>query len=156
MDSIAHIHSAGTSGRNEPSGVSTGFSTGTTRFPSQNESVLRDRQTADIQNEIFGTDLTHRSSEPIRLEPPPVVVRPPKIKSDGFSHAAFSWLSWSSSEQKDFSHCVRTTRKSYSSTKTFQLFGLTVTRVITFRTTESGVDAARVNLGLVSTTNLRQ
>ncbi|KAJ9644949.1 uncharacterized protein PV06_08761 [Exophiala oligosperma] len=148
MDNIAPIHSVETSGRNEPSGVSTGFSTGTTRFPSRNESVLRDRQTADIQNEIFGSDFTHRSSGPIHLEPPPVVVRPPKIKSDGFSHAAFSWLSWSNSEQKDISHCVRSTRKSYTSTKTFQLFGVTVTRAITFKTTESGVDAARVNVGL--------
>ncbi|KIW20970.1 hypothetical protein PV08_01549 [Exophiala spinifera] len=148
MDDIAPIHSVDTSGRNEPSGVSTGFSTGTTRFPSQNDSVLRDRQTGDIQNEIFGSALTHRSSEPIHLEPPPVVVRPPKIKSDGFSNAALSWLSWSNSEQKDFSHCVRTTRKSYSSTRSFQLFGLTLTRDITFKTTESGVDAAKVNIGL--------
>ena len=44
---------------------------------------------------------TTKSSKSIRLEPPPVVMRPPKVKDGGFGQAALSWISWYRNEETD-------------------------------------------------------
>ncbi|KAJ9607861.1 hypothetical protein H2200_007940 [Cladophialophora chaetospira] len=84
-----------------------------------------------------------KSSRSIRLEPPPVVLRPPRVKSDGFSSAA--WFAWVRNEEKDILDCARSMKHSYSYRSTFRLFGLSLSRDVTFKTTVSGIDAAVVN-----------
>jgi hypothetical protein len=93
-----------------------------------------------------------KSSKSIRLEPPPVVMRPPKVKEEGFSHAALSWLSWNRNEEKDISDCARSMRRSYTYRTTFRLFGFTLSKDINWKTSESGIDAAIGNIRIVSRT----
>lgn len=92
-----------------------------------------------------------RSTKSVRLEPPPVVMRPPRVKYDGFSLAALSSvLSWNRNEQKDMPSCSRSVRRSYSHSATFRIFGLSISREITYKTSETGIDVAMFNFRLVS------
>lgn len=133
---------------NEPTRVGTRTS-GFAAIDSTSKDPGADQYIPDISDET----LTSRSSKPIHLEPPPAVVRPPKIKTDSFSHHALSWLSWNRNEHKDVSHCARSTRASYTLEKTFRLFGLTVSQNIAYKTTENGIDTARVHVRLVRNAN---
>jgi hypothetical protein len=133
---------------NEPAGVSTGDSAYRGGFPSGNDSLV-EKSPNRRMTELSDAELSHQVSQVIHLEPPPVVVRPPKIKNDGFSHHAFSWLSWSRNEQKDRSRCARSTHHSYSVEKTFQFLGFTISKAITYKTSESGIDTARATTRLV-------
>ncbi|KAK5459851.1 hypothetical protein LTS15_003980 [Exophiala xenobiotica] len=132
---------------NEPAGVSTGNSAYKGSFPSAHDSLV-EKSPDRRMTELSDAELSHQVSKVIHLEPPPVVVRPPKIKNDGFSHHAFSWLSWSRNEQKDRSRCARSTHHSYSVEKTFQFLGFTISKAITFKTSESGIDTARATTRL--------
>ncbi|KAK7894173.1 hypothetical protein LTR67_005931 [Exophiala xenobiotica] len=132
---------------NEPAGVSTGNSAYKGGFPSGNDSLV-EKSPNRRMTELSDAELSHQVSQVIHLEPPPVVVRPPKIKHDGFSHHAFSWLSWSRNEQKDRSRCARSTHHSYSVEKTFQFLGFTMSKAITYKTSESGIDTARATTRL--------
>ncbi|KAJ9496408.1 hypothetical protein H2202_008071 [Exophiala xenobiotica] len=132
---------------NEPAGVSTGNSAYKGSFPSAHDSLVEKSPNRGM-TELSDAELSHQVSKVIHLEPPPVVVRPPKIKNDGFSHHAFSWLSWSRNEQKDRSRCARSTHHSYSVEKTFQFLGFTISKAITYKTSESGIDTARATTRL--------
>ncbi|KAK5226542.1 hypothetical protein LTR47_008999 [Exophiala xenobiotica] len=132
---------------NEPAGVSTGNSAYKGSFPSAHDSLV-EKSPNRRMTELSDAQLSHQVSKVIHLEPPPVVVRPPKIKNDGFSHHAFSWLSWSRNEQKDRSRCARSTHHSYSVEKTFQFLGFTISKAITYKTSESGIDTARATTRL--------
>ncbi|KAK5401031.1 hypothetical protein LTR79_001550 [Exophiala xenobiotica] len=132
---------------NEPAGVSTGNSAYKGSFPSAHNSLV-EKSPNRRMTELSDAQLSHQVSKVIHLEPPPVVVRPPKIKNDGFSHHAFSWLSWSRNEQKDRSRCARSTHHSYSVEKTFQFLGFTISKAITYKTSESGIDTARATTRL--------
>ncbi|OQV02826.1 hypothetical protein CLAIMM_07956 isoform 3 [Cladophialophora immunda] len=89
-----------------------------------------------------------RSSKSIRLEPPPVVMRPPKVRFDGFSSAALSWFAWNRNEEKDLPDCARSMRRSYSYRSTFRLFGFSVSKDVSYKTSESGIVAAMQNVRL--------
>ncbi|OAP59514.1 hypothetical protein AYL99_06812 [Fonsecaea erecta] len=89
-----------------------------------------------------------RSSKSIRLEPPPVVMRPPKVRFDGFSSAALSWFAWNRNEEKDLPDCARSMRRSYSYRSTFRLFGFSVVKDVSFKTSETGIDTAMHNVRL--------
>jgi hypothetical protein len=91
-----------------------------------------------------------KSSKSIRLEPPPVVMRPPKVKDQGFGYAALSWLSWIQNTEMDIPDCARSMRRSYHYRRTIRLFGLTLIKDINYKTSESGIDAAVGNFQIVS------
>lgn len=91
-----------------------------------------------------------KSSKSIRLEPPPVVMRPPKVKDQGFGHTALSWLSWIRNVEQDIPDCARSMRRSYHYRGTFRLFGFTMVKDINYKTSESGIDAAIGNIRFVS------
>ncbi|KIX96998.1 uncharacterized protein Z520_07112 [Fonsecaea multimorphosa CBS 102226] len=89
-----------------------------------------------------------KSSKSIRLEPPPVVMRPPKVKFDGFGSAALSWFAWTRNEEKDLPDCARSMRRSYTYRSTFRLFGFSLSKDISYKTSESGLDVAMQNVRL--------
>ena len=91
---------------------------------------------------LISPQMTKSSKSTIRLELPPVVMRPPKVKEDGFSSAALSWLSWNKNEEKDVPDCARSMRRSYTQRSTFHLFGFTLSKDINYKTSEGGIDAA--------------
>ncbi|KAI1612711.1 hypothetical protein EDD37DRAFT_607373 [Exophiala viscosa] len=140
MDKVMSRHSCTDSTSNEPTRVPTGASGCTAK----NTSSRSNHPIPDLSDET----LTSRSSKPIHLEPPPVVVRPPKVKTDSFSHHALTWFAWNRNEHKDISHCARSTRRIYTLEKTLRLFGVTLSQNIAFKTNETGVDIARVNVRL--------
>jgi hypothetical protein len=90
-----------------------------------------------------------KSSKSIRLESPPVVIRPPKVKSDSFSYAALSWLSWKRNEEKDIPDCARSMRRSYSYRTTFRFLGFSLSQDISYKTSAGGIDAAIASVRLV-------
>lgn len=140
-------HGIESTASDKPPGVHTSDSAYNGAFRSPDDSVVEERQNRRMTG-LSDAELSHQVSMAIHLEPPPVVVRPPKIKNDGFSHHAFSWLSWSRNEQKDRSRCARSTRHSYSYEETFRFLGLTISKAITYKTSENGIDTARATTRL--------
>jgi hypothetical protein len=86
---------------------------------------------------------TQPTSRLLHLEPPPVVRRPPKLKTDSFSVASVPWLSWNWSEQKDLMPCARSIHKSYHETTTITFFSIKFSRDTVYRTSEHGIDHAQ-------------
>ncbi|EXJ58679.1 hypothetical protein A1O7_06108 [Cladophialophora yegresii CBS 114405] len=89
-----------------------------------------------------------KSSKSIRLESPPVVTRPPKVKSIGFSHAALSWLAWNRNEERDVPDCARSMHRSYSYRTTFRFLGFSLSKDINYKTSASGIDSAMETIRL--------
>ncbi|KIW67255.1 hypothetical protein PV04_06520 [Phialophora macrospora] len=100
------------------------------------------KPSATGRSEVGLSPQVSKSSKSIRLESPPVVIRPPKVKSDGFSYAALSWLSWKRNEEKDVPDCARSMRRSYSYRTTFRFLGFSWSKEINYRTSAGGIDAA--------------
>ncbi|EXJ70567.1 uncharacterized protein A1O5_06637 [Cladophialophora psammophila CBS 110553] len=124
----------------------------TTDDPSENDfAEARPSQRIKRMSEPSDSQLSpqvSKSSKSIYLEPPPVVMRPPKVKFDGFSSTALWWLSWGRNEEKDVPDCARSMRRSYSYRTTFRFFGFSLSTDVTYKTSESGVDTAMKNVRL--------
>ncbi|ETI22352.1 hypothetical protein G647_06426 [Cladophialophora carrionii CBS 160.54] len=131
---------------------------GDPRIPARYTTTEKDpaatvRPTAEIPDvqERSGFELSpqiSKSSKSIRLESPPVVIRPPKVKSVGFSHAALSWLSWNRNEEKDVPDCARSMHRSYSYRTTFRFLGFSLSKDINYRTSAGGIDTAMATIRL--------
>ena len=101
--------------------------------------------------------LKHHRSLPIHLEPPPVVKRPPKVKNDSFSlsfnYQTYSLFSWSRTEQKEVLHCARASRQSYEFQTTFRLLGFNISKKLTYKASESGIDALVEHVRMASSSS---
>jgi hypothetical protein len=93
-----------------------------------------------------------KTSRSIRLEAPPVVIRPPKVKADGFGLTSIPFLSWTRNSEKDTPDCARSTRWSYSFRSELRFLGLSVSRGFNLKTSEAGIDTAAQTIRFVSTT----
>ena len=148
----------------EPAGVREGTATSTVTFTNaeptndyqpENESATKVRSalSANRRSERSDVELSPQistSSKSIRLEPPPVVMRPPKVKYGGFSSTALSWFAWNRNEEKDILQCARALKHSYSRRTTFRLLGFSFSRDISYKTSATGIDTAILNVRLVS------
>src|ERR1700761_6760308 len=90
---------AGVSGVASASGVTSARPQATSGYTTEDGPVARERPAPLIPHTSERTDVelspqVSKSSKSIRLEAPPVVVRPPKVKFDSFGSAALSWFSW--------------------------------------------------------------
>ena len=124
------------------------FSQATTDDSLGHDSIAQERPAPIRQRSAKRSDArpSHQMSKSIRLEPPPVISRPPKIKTDSF---LLSWFSWSRTEHKMSLYCARSIHRSYYYQSTFSFFGFNISKDITYRTSEGGVDAAVENVRLV-------
>ncbi|KAH0841121.1 hypothetical protein AYO21_06610 [Fonsecaea monophora] len=141
----------------QPEGSSAAAAPATVRFapsneePDEPESLNEPPLIQDLKgtSEYLGSTLspqTSKSSRSIKLEPPPVVMRPPKVKYEGFSSTALSWFAWNRNEEKDLPDCARSMRRSYSYRSTFRLFGFSLTSAVSYKTSATGIDAAMHNV----------
>jgi hypothetical protein len=141
-------------GREIANGVTFEYTNGSETTQSPNDCISR-KQTRTIEDvQEARTPLDHRTTGSssvlsIHLEPPPVVVKPPKVEYRGFSSTALSWFAWVRNEQADIPNCARSISLSYSHQAKFQLFGLRLSKDVTYRTSENGVDAAIIHIRLV-------
>ena len=124
----------------------------TNDYPSEECSIAKKPQEFEPQrtSELSDVGLSRSVTRSLSLEPPPVVVRPPKVRYDGFSSACLTWFAWFRNEQKDVPDCARATRRSYSYQSTFRLFGFSLTKDVTYKTSESGIDTAMAKVHMVS------
>lgn len=125
-----------------PSATAIRQSKATSDNPSKHDSMVRER--SDIE-------LNHRQvSMPVSLEPPLVVRRPPKIKSDSFGLGSFSLFFWNRTEKKDMSSYSRSTHQSYTQETTFRLLGFNMTKNITYEISDGGFNTAVESIRFVS------
>src|ERR1700760_543122 len=83
--------------------------------------------------------LSRQVTRSIRLEPPPAIPRPPKVKSESHGFSLLSWLSWNSTEEKDVLYCARSLHQKYSYQSNFRFLGFNMSKNITLQMTEGGV-----------------
>lgn len=115
-----------------------------------NDDSIAKEQSASEAKPLKERSLSPQVSKTLSLEPPPVVKRPPKIRSDGFNFAASWWFSWDWSERKEVLHCSRAVQQSYSSQSTFRFLGFSLSNRITYRASEGGIDTAVKHIRVVS------
>jgi hypothetical protein len=134
-----------------PEGVpEAGFCTPTTPLqskaacdnPSQGDSLPKQRSDVELNRQV---------SLPLSLEPPPVMSRPPKIKSDSFGFGNLSLFSWNRTEQKDVPACSRSTHRSYTHDATLRFLGFNITTSMTYKISDGGLDTAVESVRFVST-----
>jgi hypothetical protein len=110
--------------------------------PSQDDSLPKERS---------DTELNRQVSLPLSLEPPPVLRRPPQIKSDSFGIGNLSLFSWNRTEEKDVPSCSRSTHRSYSHDATLRFLGFNITTSMTYKISDGGFDTAVESVRVVST-----
>ncbi|KAF2099672.1 hypothetical protein NA57DRAFT_55617 [Rhizodiscina lignyota] len=137
-----------------PSSTAVRQSEGTCDDPSEPDSITKEPLAPEdkLNTVQSNPELYHRatgSSRSLYLEPPPVVRRPPKIKSESVTIAALSWFAWNKTEQVELLYCARSTHRSYYHQTNFRFLGFNLMKDVTFKTSESGIDTAlqRVRLG---------
>jgi hypothetical protein len=112
----------------------------------------RDDPTPDdsMSKEQSDPDLNRQLSLPLSLEPPPVIRRPPTLKSSGFGFRNLSLFSWNRTEQKDVPSCSRSTHRSYTHDTSLRFLGFSITTSLHYKTSDSGLDIAIESVRIVS------
>lgn len=136
MESLASPDDYSGGAGNEPDGLPKTTSTHLSNAMSE------DLSKQNLAREHSHGELNRQVSMPVSLEPPPVVRRPPKIKSDSFGFGSFSLFSWNRTEKKDMSSCSRSTHQFYNQETTFRFFGFSMTKNITYEISDGGFNTA--------------